>query len=824
MPSMMNFCVSFMKWSLFQILRIPPFSPMVESFLSKNFETSLTLRIVSLNLLATFLTFPDFQQAQLQQVRNHIVSLFFKSLYSKNQQVVDVARRSLQKVILFQHKLPKDLMQSGLRPVLTNLTDPKRLTVHGLEGLCRLLQLLTSYFKPEIGRKMLEHIASWSDPQVFSMACEKSLFEFNEINVIIRLVEVFPLLPNSAAVFIPDLTKSILGIEKQIKRTVSSPFRYSLAKFMSQNPTQTVLFIDENISNFEFLQLLSDILQFPVTDVLKEHLFSENFFVKLDAIFRKGPENNFPIFRIMYALFDFSLRSEHDMTKKQLLLEYFQSLLNFHLSSTRDYSTSKGTFDYLLQDIIFMILGSDFTFELVINVLLIFFRHISIDGFCPNALILCIRKWINALDDNFLSSIFLKWSDSAFNSPDNGCTFRKVTIRFLVIPAIEAMEKRVDARNFYFPERFLNTLDTKIWNSSGNLLCSEDMELGVAIFCTPFFLSKDLEEALVSFLLHSFSRNDLLSCIPSLTTLANLKNRQLAISHNLVRSIFLAFLTNFSFELRLYIPELKTFFGTILTNHDHLNIFIEVAIHVMSTEILSNPNSIPILWFVFANFGNIFETFADKILEPLLLTFSRAAISLTLSFEPTLPFTLIETLISWMHLDPSSNSLLPLCIASFRLLSSLFEFSKEVSIFQQHYKPIVAFLKSNHETASSFISLEQLLSTSLQFNFRDAPELFECVFELAHSFLWCCRESNAFNSESSVFFHFLGKFLSSNPLLSESEISPLASCIRLFFSYTLKANSETAVACINQSTEIKVSKSLPTLTYVGILRASPDYF
>ena len=381
-------------------------------FLSKNFETSLTLKVVSLNLLATFLTFPDFQQAQLQQVRNHIVSLFFKSLYSKNQQVVDVARRSLQKVILFQHKLPKDLMQSGLRPVLTNLTDPKRLTVHGLEGLCRLLQLLTSYFKPEIGRKMLEHIASWSDPHVFSMACEKSLFDFNEINIIIRLVEVFPLLPNSAAVFIPDLTKSILGIEKQIKRTVSSPFRYPLAKFMSQNPTQTVLFIDENLSNFEFLQLLGDILQFPVTDVLKEHLFSENFFVKLDAILRKGPESNFPIFRIMYALFDFSLRSEHGVTKKQLLLEYFQSLLSFHLSSAQDHSANQGIFDYLLQDIIFMILGSDFTFDLVINVLLIFFRRVSIDGFCPNTLLLCIRKWINALDDNSLSSIFLKWSDS----------------------------------------------------------------------------------------------------------------------------------------------------------------------------------------------------------------------------------------------------------------------------------------------------------------------------------------------------------------------------------------------------------------------------
>ena len=101
--------------------------------------------------------------------------------------------------------------------------------------------------------------------------------------------------------------------------------------------------------------------------------------------------------------------------------------------------------------------------------------------------------------------------------------------------------------------------------------------------------------------------------------------------------------------------------------------------------------------------------------------------------------------------------MLPLCIASFRLLSSLFEFSKEIPIFQQHYKPIVAFLKSNFAIVAPFISLEQFLSTALQFHFKDAPELFECVFELTHAFLWCCRESSSFNSESSVFFHFPGE-------------------------------------------------------------------
>ncbi|KAF7880607.1 uncharacterized protein EAF02_007453 [Botrytis sinoallii] len=98
-------------------------------------EHIVTLRVSCIKTLTTAMGFDDFQKGPASPTRTRI--------------------------------LPKDLLQNGLRPVLANLQDPKRLTTHGLDGLARLLQLLTTYFKVEIGARLLEHIRILADPNSF---------------------------------------------------------------------------------------------------------------------------------------------------------------------------------------------------------------------------------------------------------------------------------------------------------------------------------------------------------------------------------------------------------------------------------------------------------------------------------------------------------------------------------------------------------------------------------------------------------------------------------------------------------------------------------
>jgi transformation/transcription domain-associated protein len=110
---------------------------------------SLTqLRVACIRLLSESMAAHDFSSTpKLNAIRLRIVQLYFKSLYSNALDVVEVAKKGLQQTIAQQNRLPKELLQTGLRPILLNLSEPKRLSVDGLQGLGRLLELLTNYFK-----------------------------------------------------------------------------------------------------------------------------------------------------------------------------------------------------------------------------------------------------------------------------------------------------------------------------------------------------------------------------------------------------------------------------------------------------------------------------------------------------------------------------------------------------------------------------------------------------------------------------------------------------------------------------------------------------
>src|SRR5690606_5896132 len=111
-----------------------------------------------IKLLSMAVSYPELAAQNHNATRGRIISVFFKSLYSRSNEVIEAANQGLKGVLSQQSKLPKELLQNGLRPILMNLSDPKRLNVAGLEGLARLLQLLTNYFKVEIGSRLLDHL------------------------------------------------------------------------------------------------------------------------------------------------------------------------------------------------------------------------------------------------------------------------------------------------------------------------------------------------------------------------------------------------------------------------------------------------------------------------------------------------------------------------------------------------------------------------------------------------------------------------------------------------------------------------------------------
>ncbi|EPQ29591.1 uncharacterized protein PFL1_02810 [Pseudozyma flocculosa PF-1] len=224
----------------------------------KNMLAVTKLRVVAIRLLSSAMACNDFLSPKQNQMRMKIISVYFKSLYSRSEEVVQVAYDSLKTVLTQQSKLPKDLLQSGLRPILMTLADRNRLTAAGLDGLARLLQLLTNYFKVEIGTKLLDHLTSLAEPPMLHRAALGSLSDNEQIKTLVAVVNVFRLLPEASFQFLPRLTTTVAEIESQLRRSGATPFTKPLTLFLNRFAEKAVsyFFEGDKLSNPKFLRVV----------------------------------------------------------------------------------------------------------------------------------------------------------------------------------------------------------------------------------------------------------------------------------------------------------------------------------------------------------------------------------------------------------------------------------------------------------------------------------------------------------------------------------------------------------------------------------------
>lgn len=241
----------------------------------KNAASLTTLRMVCIRLLSVALSCAEFNDPVHIAFRFRIIQVFFKTLYSKSLEVVKVAKIGLQKVVGQQQKLPKELLQTGLRPILMNLSDYKRLTVEGLQGLGRLLELLTSYFKVEIGRKLLDHLQQWATPSILEASIGKLIGECAEMKVVAAILEVFHLLPSSGNMFLVDLIQHVMSLESSLRRSSSSPFRSPLLKFMNRYPTETVAYFISRVEDLNMARFFTGLLSMKEGETLRGECFSQ---------------------------------------------------------------------------------------------------------------------------------------------------------------------------------------------------------------------------------------------------------------------------------------------------------------------------------------------------------------------------------------------------------------------------------------------------------------------------------------------------------------------------------------------------------------------
>lgn len=224
----------------------------------------VSLRVACIKIMSTAMDFDEFMKSNQPNTpnkdRTRIVATFFKCLYLQQTPIIDAAYEALKTVLSNNSKLPKDLLQSGLRPVLASLQDANRLSLQGLNNLGRLLKLLTSYFKVEIASRLLDHVKKLAEPNILQQL-SFTFFEQNEMmEVIAAVFNIFHLLPDAAEAYKERVIDTALELEEKLRRTHHSPFRKPVYKYLNRYCQGVWNMLSERIRDIKYGRFFAQVL------------------------------------------------------------------------------------------------------------------------------------------------------------------------------------------------------------------------------------------------------------------------------------------------------------------------------------------------------------------------------------------------------------------------------------------------------------------------------------------------------------------------------------------------------------------------------------
>ncbi|KGN48912.1 transformation/transcription domain-associated protein [Cucumis sativus] len=248
----------------------------VVKFMNPKVATSLNkLRTACIELLCTTMAWADFKTPNHSELRAKIISMFFKSLTCRTPEVVAVAKEGLRQVIN-QQRMPKDLLQGSLRPILVNLAHTKNLSMPLLQGLARLLELLASWFNVTLGGKLLEHLKKWLEPEKLAQI-QKAWKAGEEPKIAAAIIELFHLLPMAASKFLDELVTLTIDLEGalppgQVYSEVNSPYRVPLIKFLNRYAPLAVDYFLARLSEPKYFRRFMYIIRSDAGQPLREEL------------------------------------------------------------------------------------------------------------------------------------------------------------------------------------------------------------------------------------------------------------------------------------------------------------------------------------------------------------------------------------------------------------------------------------------------------------------------------------------------------------------------------------------------------------------------
>ncbi|KAK9813301.1 hypothetical protein WJX72_012102 [[Myrmecia] bisecta] len=250
----------------------------VQASRSLSHDSVTEMRRVCIELLAAAMAWEEFREREdLANLRNSIIQMFFQQLTSPSESIIATAKAGLAAVIAHQ-KMPKELLQSSLRPILVHLAFYNKLKLPLLKGLARLLELLANWFNVTLGDKLIQHLKKWLEPEKL-LSVARAWEAGQEAPIAAQILDLFHLLPPQASKFLlsegdrPGLVVLTIELElalgqmpgSQPPSKMWSPYRLPLTKFLNKYAAEAVVYFlaPIRLQNPPYFDRFLDILKSP---------------------------------------------------------------------------------------------------------------------------------------------------------------------------------------------------------------------------------------------------------------------------------------------------------------------------------------------------------------------------------------------------------------------------------------------------------------------------------------------------------------------------------------------------------------------------------
>ncbi|GMM40492.1 histone acetyltransferase [Hanseniaspora uvarum] len=250
----------------------------------------VNLRVTCINLLSASVANEHIASSKDGQTRLDILNLFFKTMTKDSNEIIDATYEGLKTAITSSnYKLPKEVLQPGLKPLLINLSDRENLSAYRLKALTRVLEILNSHFKLEVGKKLLDHLDWKSNVMNLDLLADQDIIGQTPTEILVHIINMFHLLPNQADIFLKDLVTKVMRLENKLRCHLDSPFRVPLARFLDRFHESAAEYMTKNLSYRIWVSFICAICQLPEAKNLYQQLKSR--LPSYVETFKKAVEN-----------------------------------------------------------------------------------------------------------------------------------------------------------------------------------------------------------------------------------------------------------------------------------------------------------------------------------------------------------------------------------------------------------------------------------------------------------------------------------------------------------------------------------------------------